>query len=93
MFVCEQLINFVLTLAPVYYLYKHIACACVLACVDCSGGQVFASIEVPPVRQALYLRGTKLIGANTLRVANVKAGDTLHLKARGPTVCRVYDMT
>lgn len=55
---------------------------CVLACADFSGSQVFASIEVPPVRQTLYLRGAKLTGASTLRAANVKAGDTLHLEVR-----------
>ncbi|CAM9773619.1 unnamed protein product [Ectocarpus sp. 8 AP-2014] len=42
--------------------------------------QVFASIEVAPARQVLYLRGTELTGGSTLRAANVKAGDTLHLK-------------
>ncbi len=44
--------------------------------------QVFASIEVPPVRQTLYLRGVQLSGASTLHAANIKAGDTLHLKVR-----------
>lgn len=49
--------------------------------------QVFASIEVPPVRQTLFLRGAKLNGASTLHAANVKAGDTLHLKVhRGHAV-------
>ncbi|CAN0506791.1 unnamed protein product, partial [Scytosiphon promiscuus] len=43
-------------------------------------GQIFAAIEVAPVRQTLYLRGTQLVGGRTLRAANVKAGDTLHLK-------------
>lgn len=42
--------------------------------------QVFASIEVAPARQVLYLRGTELTVGSTLQAANVKAGDTLHLK-------------
>ncbi|CAM9547785.1 unnamed protein product [Ectocarpus sp. 4 AP-2014] len=46
--------------------------------------QVFASIEVAPARQVLYLRGTELTGGSTLQAANVKAGDTLHLKVTEP---------
>ncbi|CAN0412002.1 unnamed protein product [Ectocarpus fasciculatus] len=47
--------------------------------------QVFASIEVAPARQVLYLRGTELMGGGTLQAANVKAGDTLHLKVTEPS--------
>ncbi|CAM9517657.1 unnamed protein product [Ectocarpus sp. 12 AP-2014] len=47
--------------------------------------QVFASIEVAPARQVLYLRGTELTGGSTLQAANVKAGDTLHLKVTEPS--------
>lgn len=48
----------------------------------CLREQVFAAIEVPPVRQTLFLRGAQLSGASTLRAASVKAGDTLHLKVQ-----------
>lgn len=59
---------------------RFLNCVFLFAGRSASIYQVFASIEVAPARQVLYLRGTELTGGSTLQAANVKAGDTLHLK-------------
>ena len=43
--------------------------------------QIYQSIEVPPLRQTLFLRASPVgEGTDTLQQAGVKAGDTLHLE-------------